>query len=297
MHKISIPFLLVSLAFIVCLYSCVSHRKVATAKKDLKSVDSVLVQQQKTLDNLDELRRIKQEENEMDDTSSSRINKYISKTRTEIGKMHEDNTILFGETTIERADWLRLLKTLAFARNSSKSIGDKILFLTDLINQNTVVKIDQDVLFEPGSYIVSVAMASAISRLFEPAAVEIDRFTQKYPEFPLSLVITAKGYADATTIAEGSTLYRELKEKMKLSGTEPDNKALNKELSNARAQEVINLFKKFAASRAGNKSYLRNVLYLHEAKGEILPNPKITDYKVDDARRRVVYLFWSVFPE
>lgn len=297
MHKSSSTSVLVLLAFSCYLLSCVSQRKVATAKKELKTVDSVLTQQQKTLDTLDELRKVKQEENEMDDTSSSRITKYITKTREEIGKMHEENTILIGEATVNKADWERLLKTLAFTRNSSTSIKNKIVFLSDLIRQNTVVKIDQDVLFEPGSYIVTPAMASAIGRLFEPAAVEIDRFTLKYPEFPLSLVITAKGYADATTITEGSPLYRELKERLKLSGSEPDNRALNKELSNARAQEVINLFKKFAAERSGNKSYLRNVLYLHEGKGEIFPNQKITDYKVDDSRRRVVYLFWSVFPE
>lgn len=297
MHPASTPLRLLLPAITFCLFSCVSQRKVATTKKELSSVDSVLLQQQKTLTNLDELRRVKQEENEMDDTSSSRINKYINNTRQEIDKMHAENTILIGESEINKADWERLIKTLSFTRNSSKTIGDKISFLSDLINQNTVVKIDQDVLFEPGRYIVSPAMVAAIGRLFEPAAAEIDRFTQKYPDFPLSLVITAKGYADATTISEGSALYRELKERLKLSGSEPDNKALNKELSNARAQEVINLFRKFAAERAGNKTYLRNVLYLHEGKGEALPNPKLSDYRVDDPRRRVVYLFWSVFPE
>ena len=179
---------------------------------------------------------------------------------------------------------------------SSKKIGDKIAFLTDLINQNTVVRIDQDVLFEPGRYVVAPAMANAIAKIFEPAAKEIDLFTKKYPDFPLSLVITAKGYADATTISEGSSLYKDLKERLKLSVSNPDGKELNKELSRARAKEVIDLFQKFAAGRTGG-TYLKNVLYLYEGKGESLPNPKLTDYKVNDPRRRVVYLFWSVFPE
>lgn len=296
MHK-GIPSLLFIGVISVSFFSCLSQRKVRSGKKDLVTVDSVLTRQEITLKDLDEQRRIKQEENEMDDTSSSRIRQYISKTREEIGKMHEENTVLIAKTNINKEDWERLLKTLSFSENSSRRINQKIIFLTDLISQNTVVKIDLDVVFEPGRYTVSPIIASTISRIFEPAASEIDRFTVKYPDFPLSLVITAKGYADATTITEGSQLYHELKERIKLSGTEPDNKALNKELSNARAQEVINLFKKFAAERAGNKSYLRNVLYLYEGRGENLPNPKITDYRLDDPRRRVVYLFWSVFPE
>ena len=136
-----------------------------------------------------------------------------------------------------------------------------------------------------------------ISKIFEPAAREIELFTRKYPDFPLSLVITAKGYADATAIAEGSALYKDLKDRLKLKGTEPDAQEINKELSRARAQEVIGLFEKFSSGRSADGTNLKKVLYLHEGKGDKLPDPKVTDYKTDDARRRVVLLFWSVFPE
>lgn len=283
------------LALTAMFYSCISQRKVTTAKKDLTAVDSVLKNQETALVQLNEQRRIKQEENEMDDTSSTYINRYITKTQSEIKQMRDDNTVVIGESIVNKSDWERLLKTLSFARNSSKTIADKINFLSDLINQNTVVKIDQDVLFEPGSYVVSPSMANVLVKIFEPAALEIDSFTRKYPDFPLSLVITAKGFADATTISEGSNLYKNLKERLKLSGTEPDNKDLNKELSNARAEQVIALFKDFASTR--QEGYLKNVIYLHQGKGEALPNPKLTDYTIADPRRRVVYLYWSVFPE
>jgi flagellar motor protein MotB len=277
--------------------SCVSQRKVSTTKKELSSVDSVLTDQQRSLQGLQSQTRAKQEQNELDDTAGLRIARYISKTNAEIDSLKADHMIQIGEAVVNKSDWERLLKTLSYARNSSGKISEKITFLTDLINQNTVVKIDQDVLFEPGSYRVSPAIANNIARIFEPAALEIDRFTKKYPDFPLSLVITAKGYADATTISEGSSLYNQLAERMKLSGQATDNKVLNKELSSARAQQVIELFKKFATARAGSQGYIRNILYVYEGKGETLPNPKVTNYTVDDARRRVVYLFWSVFPE
>ena len=286
-------------SFIVCLFifSCTSQKKIISAKQNLTVADSQLVAHSHQLKQLDAQRQKKQDQNEIDDTANARIQKFINKTNAEIDTLINQNTILIGETVVNRDDWKRLIKTLSQSRLSSKKIGDKITFLSDLISRNMVVKIDQDVLFEPGKYIVAPAMAVVMEKLFEPAVKEIDLFTRKYPDFPLSLVITAKGYADATLIAEGSALYKDLKDRLKLENQNPDAKDLNKELSNARAQEVRNLFKKFSAGRSSDGSNLKNVSYLFQGKGDQFPDPKIMDYKVDDARRRVVLLFWSVFPD
>jgi hypothetical protein len=43
---------------------------------------------------------------------------------------------------------------------------------------------------------------------------------------------------------------------------------LNKELSRVRAKEVIELFKKFTVTRAGNGVNYQNVIYIYEGKGE-----------------------------
>jgi flagellar motor protein MotB len=161
-----------------------------------------------------------------------------------------------------------------------------------------VVKLDQDVLFEPGSYKVSKSTVENIGRLFAPAAAEIDNFSKKYNDFTLTLVITLKGYADATTIGEGSSLYNNLRERlMSLSSKEPDAKEMNKELSRARAEEVKKLFEKYAESRNDNGLYRQKIIYIYEGKGEQLPDPKVNDYRVDDARRRIVLLYWSIFPD
>ena len=57
------------------------------------------------------------------------------------------------------------------------------------------------------------------------------------------------------------------------------------------------LFKKFFDSRFPPEKNITTILYTYEGKGEALPNSKISDYKTDDPRRRVVLLYWSVFPE
>jgi flagellar motor protein MotB len=297
MNKTAANYTLLLLTISLLFFSCLPQKKIVSTKKDLAAVDSQLVVHSNQLKELDIQRQKKQDQNEIDDTTNSRIQKFINKTNAEIDTLINQNTILIGETVVNKDDWRRLLSTLSSSRVSSKKIGDKISFLSDLISRNMVVKIDQDVLFEPGKYTIAPEMANIIGKLFEPAAREIDLFTRKYPDFPLSLVITAKGYADATSISEGSSLYRDLKDRLKLSNPNPDIKELNKELSNARAQQVSELFKKFAAGRSADGSNLKNVLYLYEGKGDRFPDPKVTDYKVDDPRRRVVLLFWSVFPD
>ena len=297
MYKTAAKYLLLTFAISISLFSCVPQKKVGSVKKQIAAVDSQLVIHSNHLKELDAQRQKKQDQNQIDDTANARIQKFINKTNAEIDTLINQNTILIGEMVVNKEDWTRLLKTLSSSRLSSKKIGDKISFLSDLISRNMVVKIDQDVLFAPGKYTVDSAVANAIEKLFEPAAKEISLFANKYPDFPLSLIITAKGYADATLISEGSSLYKQLKDRLKLTGTEPGAQEVNKELSNARAQEVIGLFQKFSAGRSSDGSNLKKVSYMYEGKGDKFPDPKITDYKVDDPRRRVVLLFWSVFPE
>jgi flagellar motor protein MotB len=284
-------------AIITVAPSCTPYKKVGTTKKDLKTLNDSLDVQQKNLRELEALRKKKVADNQIDDTASSRIQAFINNTTNEIVKIVNDNTLLIGDIEVNRKDWNKLQKALTFSRGSSKKIGDKVLLLNDLINRNMVVKIDQDVVFEPGKYTVSPNVASSLGKLFEPVAKEIDQFVLKYPDFPLSLVITAKGYADATAIVEGTPLYSALKDRLKLQTDNPDAKELNKELSRARAEAVVTLFKQYTFDRSKGGGSVRNILYLHEGKGDKPPDPKIKDYNIDDPRRRVVFLYWSLFPD
>jgi flagellar motor protein MotB len=297
MHKKGALFLLLSCTIVITLFSCVSQKKAASVKSKIATVDSQLQQYEKNLKQLDDRRKNKQEQNEIDDTASARIQKFIHGAHADIDTLVAQNSILIGETIVNKADWDRLKKNLALSLKTSKMLSDKVLLLSDLVSHNTVIRIDQDIIFEPGKYTVAPAQADAIGKLFEPAAKEIDLFIKKYPDFPLSLIITANGYADATHIAENTQLYKELKERLKLKSTDPDSKELNKELSRARAEEVIALFKKYTTGRSYDGSNIKNIAYIYEGKGEKLPNPKIPDYKADDPRRRVVLLYWSIFPE
>lgn len=297
MPRTFVSYFLFTCYVLISLTACVPKQGVTRAQKELAVVNRQLQQQSDGLDSLEKERKKKEQLNQIDDTASARIKKFIDKTGKQIDTLVSNNKILIGETELEKADWDRLRNALSFSKKTSKLIGEKIEFLNELIDQNLVLRIDQDVVFAPGKYEVEPGVATAIGKIFEPAAKEIDYLVKKYPDFPLSLVITAKGYSDATQIAEGSGLYKELKERVKLQTGNPGNRELNKELSVARAEAVIRLFKNYTVNRSSTGGNIRNILYLHEGKGEAFPDPKVSNYQVNDPRRRVVLLFWSIFPE
>lgn len=279
------------------LFSCVSQKKFVAAKTDLSKENETLNSYESKLVSLDEQRAKKQQQNELADTVDFQIRKFINKTNSEIDTLIDKNKVLINGNLVNKDDLNQIMKAIASTKLASQLINKKILFLEDLIKTNMVVKLDQDVLFEPGSYKVSPSVIANIGKLFEPAAKEIDKFASKYQDFTLSLVISIKGYADATTINEGSSLYNNLKARLALSNSNPDAKELNKELSRARAEEVKKLFTKYAETRSDNGLYTKNIFYIYEGKGEQFPDPKITNYSIDDPRRRIVLLFWSIFPD
>ena len=136
MNKTGAKYLFLLLSFPFVLFSCVPQKKAVSVKKDLTAVNSQLVKHSDRLKDLDAQRQKKEEQNEIDDTTNSRIQKFINKTNAEIDTLIKQNSILIGETVVNRSDWERLLKTLSSSRMSSKKIDDKISFLSDLISRN-----------------------------------------------------------------------------------------------------------------------------------------------------------------
>src|ERR1700741_2970148 len=162
------------LFFTITFLSCSPGKKVSSRRDAIANIDSQLVQHKKVLSQLEAQRKNKQTSNEIDDTASSRIQKFISKAQNEIDQTVSKNTVLIGETEVAREDWNKLKKALTESQKSLKNIKDKVAFINDLLKRNTVVKLDQDVIFGPGQYEVSPEVAAAIGNFFEPAAKEID---------------------------------------------------------------------------------------------------------------------------
>ncbi len=294
LNKHSQPFLIFLLS-LVLLSACSSQKKVIAAWEDLRSKEPQLTANENALNDLNEQIKKKAENNEIDDTTAVRIQRFVGVSKAEIDKLQAQKAILEGKTAIDKSDWETIRKNLEITNELLKSTADKLAMINDLLSRTLVLKIDEDIIFEPGKYKVSAIAAQTISKIFDPAANEIESFIKKYPGVDLSVVINANGFADGTSIAEGSALYKEIKAAIKIPN--PTNKDLNKELSRLRAEEAMSLFKKYFDLRFQPGNNLKSILYTYEGKGDEFPNPRISDYKIDDARRRVVLLYWSVFPE
>lgn len=284
--------LIISLSAIV---SCASQKKVVATWEELRKKEAQLAANEKSLDALSISIQQKAQQNQVDDTTAARIQRFIGVSKKEIDKIQAQNEILRGKTMVDKEDWPAIRSNLELANETLKSTTGKLEMIADLLSRSLVIKVDQDIIFEPGQYKVSATVNQSVSKIFEPAATEIESFIKKYADYDLSLVVNANGFADGTSIAEGSALYKDLKARMKTAMA--GDKEMNKELSRLRAEEVIGLFKNYFDTRFGQNKLISNTLFTFEGKGDELPNPKASDYKTDDPRRRVVLLYWSVFPE
>ncbi len=286
---------LLLLLTVTVLFACSSTQKIVSGKKDLAVQTSQLNQYDKQLDDLSAKIKQKEQQNEMDDTAATRIRKFIGASQAEIAKLKAQNDILLGQTTVDRGNWQDLKQQLRLSAKLAETMADRIEMINDLVNRNLVIKLDQDIIFESGKYLVSPDVAGKLETLFQPAADEINAFIKKYPDYPLSVVVNANGFADATSIAEGTGLFKDIKARLKTGAS--GSKEMNREISRLRAEDVMNYFRKFFAARFSTGKHIRNIVYVFDGKGEEFPNPKISDYRIDDPRRRVVLLYWSVFPE
>jgi flagellar motor protein MotB len=230
----------------VYIASCVSQKKVVAGWEELRKKEAQLNANEKSLDALSLSVEQKAQQNQIDDTTAARIQRFIGVSKKEIDKIQAQNEILAGKTTMNKEDWPAIRNNLELTDETLKAAAGKLEMIADLLSRSLVIKIDEDIIFEPGKYKVAASLEQNISKIFEPAVNEIESFIKKYPDYDLSLIVNANGFADGTSIAEGTALYKDLRSRIKSSASD---KELNKELSRLRAEEVIGLFKKYFDTR------------------------------------------------
>ncbi len=150
--------------------------------------------------------------------------------------------------------------------------------------------------FGPGGYAIPAEKSEKARKYFSPVIDSLIKFSNKYAEIPRTATILVNGYADATQIAVGSKLYKELATFSKLDA--PTKAQLNVSLSALRAEELSNLFTKTIKEKSIEFVALPKITFenIEAGRGEQLPDPSIKNYKVNDERRRIVIVYWSVLP-
>ncbi|MFM2338604.1 MAG: hypothetical protein RL115_1797, partial [Bacteroidota bacterium] len=101
MKKVVGPLFLASFVSIYFL-ACVPQKQVSTQKISLSTVDSHLLRHKDELQVIDQKLQHKQAANEIDDTASNRIKRYIANTQIEIDTLIGRNSILIGQEIIKK---------------------------------------------------------------------------------------------------------------------------------------------------------------------------------------------------
>jgi outer membrane protein OmpA-like peptidoglycan-associated protein len=152
------------------------------------------------------------------------------------------------------------------------------------------------VFFGPGEYIIPEEKYSLAKEYFSPVIDSLMKFSNKFSAVNRTASIVLNGYADATGIGEGSNLYNLLL--ARLNKTTATKEELNAALSDLRAENLRVFLNRLMDERKNDFLNLNALTFenIRRGMGEKLPDPKITDYTIDDARRRIVLCYWSVLP-
>jgi hypothetical protein len=150
--------------------------------------------------------------------------------------------------------------------------------------------------FGPGGYKIPETKQMQARKYFSPVIDSLIKFSNQFADIPRDATILVNGYADGTQIQPGTALYKELVKYLQYAN--PTKEQLNAGLSALRAEELSKLFARIISERSNEFISLPVITFenIEIGRGEQYPDPLIKNYKVNDERRRIVIVYWSVLP-
>jgi hypothetical protein len=172
-----------------------------------------------------------------------------------------------------------------------------------MINESLDIIINQQHMFDlaaffgPGKYEIPDDRKSVAEKSFSPLIDSLVAFYNRYADIDKKATLVILGYADGAGFNTESEIYPVLIEMLKDSTASKEK--LNQKLSELRAINIGNLMEVSLEKKIPNYKVIKPIdfFFVESGKGEEYPSRKITDYKTDDERRRVVLLFWNILPK
>lgn len=151
--------------------------------------------------------------------------------------------------------------------------------------------------FGPGEFTIPDSSFAFVDSMFAPLVDSLISFNNRYKDVEKVATLSFYGYADGQPIAMESALEETLRALTTIEGS--SSAALNLALSHLRSQAMSKAIHQMLAKRKGE--FLRperlHLIDVIQGKGEAYPNPSITNYQLNDERRRIVLFYWSVLPK
>lgn len=286
----------ICLIIFLALASCVARKKrdalVAQLKENQQTHQNALRQIQV----IDSVRNEKFSKKELDEKSNDIIQNYTDSVKLLlIRHITDDSLLLRRRIKHKKVDSLtqRVFKIKEDAKNNLGNLS----LINDLLATNTFNQFNTASVFGPGEFHIDLTANPAAGEPFQKVVDDMLAFAAKFPNKKLSGTFLVLGYADAQQIAQGTALDSILRVSMGIETA--TGSQLNKELSRLRSKTVTEVLSGIVSTKTTGVELYKNlkVDYLPQGRGEEFPNPKIRDYKEEDERRRVVFVYWSILPE
>jgi outer membrane protein OmpA-like peptidoglycan-associated protein len=151
--------------------------------------------------------------------------------------------------------------------------------------------------FGGGKYEIPADKLEQAQQTFAPILDSIASFYNRYAGVERFATITVLGYADATGFNKEGQTYKTLITLLKDSAATKE--MINQKVSALRAKNMADIMELILSKKIPNYTSLQKLdfLFFEIGKGEEYPSKKISDYTVNDERRRVVLLFWNILPK
>lgn len=244
------------------------------------------------------------QEERIDTTISNRINAKLERYIYEMDSVNREITSL--EAALNNGKVFRKtyddsikpkVEKLEERKKGNQLRLKKFTMLNEALDISKQNPFDLAAFFGPGKYSIPEDNYQQAATLFAPAVDSLIIFSNKYADIPRTSTLVVNGFADGQAIDTASELYTTLLKH--LDRSEANKQELNLALSQLRALEISGVLDKLLKQKKdefinGNNI---NFEFCGYGQGETYPSKKITNYKEDDPRRRIVLIYWSVVPK
>jgi hypothetical protein len=277
---------------LVSFSNCVGKRKIAQMKQIVSTQKSIELKLDSTLRELSNIKNEKISKGELDDSSNIALQKVLDREARILGLLKDSISGIESTLSNKRVKRKEYKFMTAFSTNfinTTSQKSDIVNFIEQLLKQNTFIKFNTASFFPPGGYKIDSSKLSEAKVAFAPIIDSLLGFVLRFPNREMQSAIITCGYADGSGFGPGELVDMLTKNIGKL---DPKKEELNQELSRLRADEISSILTSIFQEKIKNIDSLKNLnaIFYKIGKGEELPNKKITDYGVDDERRRIVLL-------
>jgi hypothetical protein len=283
--------------------SCYSGKKNA-ARKLVAATKEVTTGEDAQIATINNLKVKKIEEENIDSSIDNRISATVKKYQTQNSSIKSTASrieeLLKSGRQFRKLYKNEVLPATITLKKYNQTAGARIYRFTMIIDGLSLAEkklFEMAAFFGPGKYVIPEDKMQFAFEKFSPITDSLAKFANKYSDIKQSASLIVNAFADATGVSPGSPLYQTLVEALKKESAEKAE--LNMQLSKFRATAVANVIDTLIKRNVGSLTSPTTFNYnIYEyAQGETLPSKKITDYTVDDPRRRVVLIFWAVLPD